>query len=257
VINPEFWSTREEGWVDRRKEWVSAFAELPVVGVRGPISKALLEDAGATNVTVCGDPAVAFHRRYVGKTRSRTHGNSLQVGINTGDCSGQLWGCQEDVQVALTAAACWLRESGHQIEIIPVWQKDVEACIELARNAGLDRATVTPVCYTHEAFLERVERLDLLICLKLHAGILAAAANVPFVSLEYQPKCHDFASSINWDEFSIRTDQLKPGKLIELVNGLMAQLEAKSEELCATLCKLMNNFEKYCAHIEPLLLRSN
>ena len=31
VMNPEFWSTREEGWTDRRKEWVSVLAELPVL----------------------------------------------------------------------------------------------------------------------------------------------------------------------------------------------------------------------------------
>jgi hypothetical protein len=255
VINPEFWSTREDGWSDRRKEWVSVLAELPVVGVRGPISKALLDDAGATNVIACGDPAVAYHAPYVAKPRLR-HTGPLRIGINTGDCSGHMWGRAEDVEDSLVALARWLHQSGHKIDIIPVWQNDVEACLEVARRAELDRSVLSPVCYTHEAFLRRVERLDLLVCLKLHAGVLAAAANVPFVSLEYQPKCRDFAASIGW-EFVIRTDELKPGKLIDVVSSLMSQLDTKSAALCRAMCDLMSVFEKYCADVEPLLNRAH
>ncbi len=254
VIHPDFWLTREDRWTDRRREWVSVLAELPVVGVRGPISKALLDDAGASNVIVSGDPAVAYHVPYVGKPRARRTG-PLRIGINTGDCSGHMWGRAADVEDSLAALARWLRQSGHKIEIIPVWQNDVDACLELARRAELDRSVVSPVCYTHEAFLRKVEQLDLLVCLKLHPGVLAAAANVPFVSLEYQPKCRDFAASIGWEEFVIRTDDLTPGKLIDLVSSLMAQLDTKSAALCRAMCDRMGVFEKYCAGIEPLLNR--
>jgi hypothetical protein len=256
VIQPEFWSNRENGWIDRRKDWVSVLAELPVVGVRGPISKSLLDDAGARNVVVCGDPAVAFHATYAGKPRSRSSRKPLRIGINAGDCSGQLWGQLEDVQDSFVALARWLRQAGHEVEIIPVWQKDVEACLDVARRAELDQSAVSPVCYTHDAFLSRIEKLDVLVALKLHAGILAAAANVPFVSLEYQPKCRDFASSIGWNDFSIRTDELMPGKLIDIVAALMTQLETRSAELCKALCNLMNIFKNYCDTIEPLLLRA-
>jgi Polysaccharide pyruvyl transferase len=257
VINPAFWSTREDGWTDLRKEWVSALAELPVVGVRGPASKALLDEAGARNVVVCGDPAVSFHAPYAAKALPSHQGGALRVGINSGDCSGHLWGRAEDVQDAFVALARWLQRSGHQIEIIPVWQKDVEACLDLARRAELDRSTVSPVCYTHEAFFERVEKLDLMVCLKLHAGILAAAANVPFVSLEYQPKCRDFAASVGWEDFVIRTDQVQPGRLIDLVGALVAQLDSRRMELCRNMCALMNRFDQYCDQIEPLLLKSS
>ncbi len=254
VINPEFWSTREDGWTDRRREWVSVLAELPVVGVRGPISKALLEDAGACNVVVSGDPAVAFHAPYAAKPIPAHHEAPLRVGINTGDCSGHLWGRAQDIQDSLVALARWLKCSGHPIDIIPVWQKDVEACFEVARRAELDRSAVTPVCYTHDAFLSRMEKLDLLVCLKLHAGVLAAAANVPFVCLEYQPKCRDFAASLGWEDFVIRTDQVQPGRLIDLVARLIGQLDSRRQDLCRGMCALMNRFDEYCNQIEPLLL---
>jgi hypothetical protein len=255
VIHPEFWSDREEGWVDRRKEWVSVLAELPVVGVRGPISKALLEDAGARNVVVCGDPAVAFHKRYALQSPGKRNEGRLRVGLNPGDCSGHQWGHAEDVQDSFVGLAQWLKRSGHEVEIIPVWQKDVEACLDVARRAALDRSAVSPVCYTSKSFLRRVEKLDLMICLKLHAGILAAAANIPFISLEYQPKCRDFAASIGWEDFVVRTDQLEVGGLIELVVDLTEQLDSRRAKLCGEMCVLTNRFEQYCRQIEPLLLR--
>ena len=254
VASSDFWKKHDLDWPDRRKEWVAALEELPVVGVRGPLSKAQLDDAGARNVVVCGDPAVAFHASYVTKSKHERGDGPLRVGINAGDCSGDLFGRQEDVQDALVSAARWLRKAGHQVEIIPVWVKDVEACLDVARRAQLDRSVVTPVCYSPHAFLGRVEKLDLLVSLKLHAGILAAAANVPFVSLEYRPKCRDFAASLGWEEFLIRTDQLGKDALIDRIAALIPQLGKRSTDLCGKMCCLMNSFENYCRTIEPLLL---
>ena len=250
VINPKFWLTREDGWSDRRREWVSVLAELPVVGVRGPISKALLDEAGARNVLISGDPAVAFHRPYAGKSAVEHSGQPLLIGINTGDCSGKMWGNPEDVEESLVALVRWLRQSNHQVAIFPVWQKDTKACENLARRARLDRCVVSPVCYTAGEFLSRVEKLDLMVCLKLHAGVLAAAANVPFVSLEYQPKCRDFAASIGWEQFVVRTDKISPNGLIDLVAVLIEQLEPRRTALCRQMCLIMEGFEGYCDEIE-------
>lgn len=254
VASSDFWSEHERGWIDTRKEWVAALEELPVVGVRGPFSKGQLDDVGARNVVVCGDPAVLFHAPYATRPMREHRDGSLRVGINAGDCSGKLFGRQEDLQDALVDAVRWLRDIGHQVEIIPVWVRDVEACIDVARRAELESSAVSPLCYSQQAFLGRVENLDLFVSLKLHAGVLAAAANVPFVSLEYRPKCRDFASSLGWEEFLIRTDQLGNGALIEGISALMGQLDTRRTELCQKMCDLMNTFENYCQKIEPLLL---
>lgn len=256
VVHPEFWLSRETGWIDLRKEWVDVLAELPVAGVRGPLSKALLDEAGARNVVICGDPAVAFHAAYANQNVAVRRARPLRVGLNPGTCSGHLWGREEDVLESLAGLARWLRRAGHQIEIIPVWPKDVASSVDVARRAELNKSAITPICCSHEAFLSRMENLDLMVSMKLHAGILAAAANVPFVSLEYRPKCRDFGASLGWEEFLIRTDRLQQDSLIERVLLLMGQLEAKKRELCQKMCRLMNTFDDYCCKIEPLLLDS-
>lgn len=97
----------------------------------------------------------------------------------------------------------------------------------------------------------------MLVAVKLHAGILSAAANVPFVLLEYQPKCRDFALSIGWQDFAPRTDEINEAVLIDRVSALIEHLDSKKQELCSRMCALMHRFEDYCRQIEPLLTKRN
>ena len=252
VCSPEFWAS-QPGWKDRRKEWVAATAELPVVGVRGPLSKELLEDAGATNALVSGDPAVGFHLAYSKRKISERQNQSLRIGINPSDCSGQLWGNHEKVQESLAGLARWLASQKHSIEFVAVQPRDLAACEDVARRAGIAKSSMNKVHSTADSFLGLVEKLDLLVAVKLHAGILSAAANVPFVLLQYLPKCRDFALSIGWQDFAPRTDEINEAVLIDRVSALIEQLDSKKWELCSSMCALMHKFQGYCRQIELLL----
>ena len=253
VAHPDFWSGREEGWVDRRREWVDLLEELPIVGVRGPLSKASLEEVGARNVVVCGDPAVSYHRQYANQDLGRPRNGPLRIGINAGFYP-RAWGRPQDVHDSLVSLAQWLRKAGHRVQIVPAWGRDLTACVDVARDAGLEQSAVIPACSSPDDFLSKIENLDLFVALNMHTGILAAAANIPFVSLEYHPKCRDFAATAKWEDFLIRTDQLDPGILIDRVSVLIAQLDSKRRELCHRMCELVTIFEGYCKEIEPLLL---
>ena len=253
VASPEFWSSRPE-WKDTRKEWVSALAELPIAGVRGPNSLEFLREAGAKNVVVSGDPAIAYHSRYRNAPAWVRPDRPLRVAINTGDCSGNLWGRPDNIQQSLVALARWLREEKHHVELLPVWSKDLDSCQQVARLAGLPESAVSAPLTTHDKFLKRAETFDLLIAVKLHAAVLASAANVPCVVLEYQPKCLDFAASIGWERFTIRTSHLTPAKLIDRVALLVEQLAPARQELTQSVGKLEQQFDEYCRQIEPLIL---
>jgi Polysaccharide pyruvyl transferase len=254
VAHPDFWVDRDPEWADRRKDWISLFEDLPVVGVRGPYSKAYLEEAGASNVVVCGDPAVALHARYANRSPRVRRNGSLRIGVNVGVYT-RTWGTQNEIQSSVTALARWLREAGHRVEIIPAWHRDEAACVESARQSGLDSSAIHRACASHEDFLVQIEELDLMVACNMHAGILSAVANVPFVSIEHQPKCRDFAASIGWEEFLLNADRLQPAALIERVEALIGQLDFKRTQLCKAMCVLGNTFERYCDQIEPLLLK--
>jgi polysaccharide pyruvyl transferase WcaK-like protein len=213
-----------------------------------------LREAGARNVVVSGDPAIAYHSRYRNPPAWVRPDRPLRIAINTGDCSGNLWGRPDDIQHSLVALARWLREEKHHVELLPVWNKDLDPCQQVARIAGLPESTVNVPLTTHDKFLKKVETFDLLIAVKLHAAVLASAANVPCVVLEYQPKCLDFAASIGWERFTIRTSELTSAKLIDRVAHLIEQLTPARQELSRSVGKLEQQFDEYFRRIEPLIL---
>jgi hypothetical protein len=237
VAFSDFWKGREKGRTNRRKEWVAALAERPVVGVRGSLSKAQLEDRGAHNVVVSADPAVALHASYATRWKPKRDGRPVRLGINAGDCQGRLFGHKEALQDALASAARWLRKSGHHVEIIPVWVKDVEACNDVARRAKLDPSLVSPVCYSR--CISQSARATGL------AGVAKAACWHPRLRCQralrepgIPSECRDFASSLRWEGFLIRTDQLDKGARIERIPALISQLDGKRTDLCRRMCCL-------------------
>ena len=75
---------------------------------------------------------------------------------------------------------------------------------------------------------------ELIVGQRLHALVLAAAAGVPGIMLEYQPKCRDFMESIECSERSFRTDHLSAGQLIEALDELSSSRTVAAMKLeCA------------------------
>nr|WP_254849115.1 polysaccharide pyruvyl transferase family protein [Mycobacterium sp. GA-1841] len=52
---------------------------------------------------------------------------------------------------------------------------------------------------------------------RLHAGILAALSATPVISLEYQPKCRDFALSVDDERSLLRTDEVRRSVVVDRV----------------------------------------
>ena len=262
-------SSNIANWCDRRAEWVSLFEELPVIGVRGPESKALLEEAGAKNVIISGDPAVMFHRplgdehKYPTQAKERLEWGTrratqpLRIGINAGGMKGIEYGDVDGINAAFVRTIDALLGRGHEVEMFSIWEPDHSVCDQVAKRcAGAVRVEERSVVDPDE-YLKFVERYDLVIALKLHAGILALAANVPAIMIEYQRKTHDFAASLGWEEYSVRGDQVGGDRLAELSLGALDRVERLRGDVCEKMCALKARFEAYCTQIEPLLYGSS
>lgn len=253
VYSPEFGSS-QPGWKDRRKEWAEILNALPVIGVRGPQSKALLEDAGARNVVIGGDPAVAFHTSH-GLNRPASD-KLRRIGINCGSITGGMWGNPAVLDEALIESARQLSNSGVAVDLFAVCPEDLRACERVARVAGLPQSAVLPLLATSRDFFVQAGNWDLVIALKLHAAVLAAAASVPMLVLEYRPKCLDFASSIGWQQFVLRTDAVSSQRILTAVWDMSSALPSIVRRLCENVCGLASQFDSYCRAIEPLLAGS-
>jgi polysaccharide pyruvyl transferase WcaK-like protein len=251
VADPSFWS-HVPGWADTRAGWRDALTGLPEVGVRGPRSMRLLQEAGLRNVLVAGDPALAFHRDRVDvqRTARRT------VGVNPGTAKGLLWGSEQRAIALLSTVVADLGRTGFDVRVFPVWQRDDAVCRDVARAGGLTEDSVDPLILDAEAFLDYLGRFDVVVSFKLHAAVFAAAAGVPFVAIEYQPKVSDFTESIGWTDLTFRSDTAEAEDIVRAVRTIADDLALHRERLNARAGELAQSFRGYAARVEELLLSS-
>ena len=76
---------------------------------------------------------------------------------------------------------------------------------------------------------------------------------MPCVVLEYQPECLDFAATLEWERFTIRTSELSAADLIERVEAMIAELPVTRKTLHNNAERLCQRFEEYCQAIEPMV----
>jgi polysaccharide pyruvyl transferase WcaK-like protein len=207
VEDPTFDRRQNASGADELKRWVPILSEFHTVSVRGPRSVQLLADAGL-DVEVSGDPALLLPRPDV------TTQDGL-IGLNLGFGDDDLWG-QDPAHVAeqIARATRHLASQGHRFVGILMNRAD-RRWTEQALT-GLNAQIIHPP--NANAAARELARCSLAIVSRLHAGILAALSATPVISLEYQPKCRDFALSINDERSLIRTDTLTTTTVIDHVH---------------------------------------
>ncbi|MEO8605417.1 MAG: polysaccharide pyruvyl transferase family protein [bacterium] len=249
VADPSFWSAAA-GWRDTRAEWRTELARLPQVGVRGPLSKRLLDEVGCRNVVVAGDPALTFHR---GATPAPPAGRR-RVAVNAGRAHGEVWGSEDRMIATLAAAVRRLVAAGYDVRVFPAWDRDEVVCREVARAAGLPDDAVDPLLLDADTLLQYLDGFDVVVSIKLHAAVLAAAAGVPFVAVEYQPKVRDFTESIGWGRFTFRSDTVEATDVERAVREIHDDLAAVRQHLDARVRELVEGFRAHARQLEALLL---
>lgn len=250
VKTPDFFAGKGE-WQDRSREWAQAMSDLPLVGVRGPLSKDFLESAGATNVNVTGDPAVWLHEPLPSAVDDRPE-TPFRIGVNCGSARF-IWGEMSHLIASQAEIVRRLIAAGHQVELFAISPDDMPACEEVARQAHVGVAPVPEPLTDYKKYRAKLHDFHVVIAVKLHAGVLAACANVPFVMLEYQPKCLDFCASIKYEEYNIRTDRADAVSVLELTEALLQDLPGKQRALCQRMCDLRQTFNTYCTRLEEML----
>lgn len=250
VKTADFWSGKGD-WKDRTRDWVAAMSDLPQVGVRGPLSQQCLESAGARNVAITGDPAVWLHRP-LGSSPPLSPDRPFRIAINCG-VPEHLWGDLQTVQEEFATLVKKLAGAGHQVTLFAISPADLPACVEVARRAHVGVTPPPEALTTYDSFTRGMSGVDLVVAFKLHAGVLAACANVPFVMVEYQPKCRDFCASIGWDEYNVRSDRAQGEALFTMVTSMLRDGGSLRSKLCTRLCQLRTEFENYCGKLIPLI----
>jgi polysaccharide pyruvyl transferase WcaK-like protein len=210
VEDPAFVGRRSGSARDELKRWAPVLSKFHTVSVRGPRSAELLADVGV-DVAVSGDPALLLPSPDV------TPQDGL-IGVNLG-FGDDLWGHDPRRVVAeLSGAAQELASQGNRLVGILMNSSDRRWTEAALRETALDIIVPSDALSAAKEFA----RCSAVIVSRLHAGILASLSGTPTISLEYQPKCRDFALSIDNEELLIRTDRLSSRTIVERVAVALA-----------------------------------
>jgi polysaccharide pyruvyl transferase WcaK-like protein len=233
VEDPVFQGRNSGSGNGELKRWAPILSQFHSLSVRGPRSAELLSDIGV-DVEVSGDPALLLPRPDVAPEDGL-------IGVNLG-FGEDLWGHDPALLVAeMSAAIRQLSVRGHRFVGILMNNSDQQWTQAVLKEVDL---IVRPVD-AHDA-ARTLARCSAAIVTRLHAGILASLSATPVVSLEYQPKCRDFALSIDDERSLIRTDDLSAGAVVERVSVALAEgaaIRTKTHAAVARLrCRLRTEY---------------
>lgn len=194
---------------DRTARFAELVGGAELIGVRGPASRDHLAGYGvaADRIEVVGDLALALEPD--GGFRFDPPDAGPWVAGNVGTSFGHVFGRDEEAAAdTLAEALDAIAARGRGVWLFPVWGPDL----------GLQRRVAgalshRPRVHSEERVLDApraiaaLGRLDAAIAMKLHAGIFAAIAGIPYVPWSYRPKVEGFARSIGVEAYAVRTDE--------------------------------------------------
>jgi len=224
VASPDFWGLTED-----TSEWLRWLGTCAYVGVRGPRSAQTLIDWGFKGeVEICGDPALVLEAHA-------SFEDSGPILVAPAWTNGELWGGSDrKVYEELASAVTTWEKAGRTVTLMSCHPTDDRPILLIKEMLGTSRVEYHAGYVDMAQTLELVARSAVVVGERLHACVLAAAAGRPFVAVEYRPKVRDFSESVAMDDYVIRSDGLRAGRLVELVADLAGEAPDEMNAAVAT-----------------------
>lgn len=215
---------------------------LDAITVRDPDSAALLREVGVTKtpIEVTADPALLLTAHPV-LAQSGAFGVALRP-----------WPGQEDLAGGV-AEACEIVLKGRRALQFPMQPaSDLAVAEQFAQKwhqeeSGAGQAGCCATDIGLVPLLSNIASCDLMIGMRLHALILAAAAGVPSVALSYDPKVAAFMASSGQGDAVYDVTRPDPKALSALLARVWETRAARAEALQAALpglrARAMRNVE--------------
>ncbi len=211
-----------------RKLVAAAANKLDAITVRDPQSAALLREIGVTRppVEVTADPALLLSPTPAAARTGNTFGVALRP-----------WHGQETLAYD-AAAACAASLSGKRPLLLPMQPaSDTPVAAQFAarweQDAGLPAQF--PAIDSLGRLLSSVAGCDMMVGMRLHALILAAAAGVPSVALAYDPKVTAFMESCGQGDAVYDLNAPNLNTLAALIGRVWGERAARAAALAAAL----------------------
>ncbi|MCK9861245.1 polysaccharide pyruvyl transferase family protein [Paenibacillus sp. ATY16] len=202
-------------------------------GVRGPWTRDYIESLGALpkRMEISGDSAMLMNALKPMVTEPLSEdleGDNRTIGINWGTSYNRIYGGnEEEVEDRLAETGRSLLALGYKLHLYSVWGPDEKALASLYRKIGHDeRVAFDPKVYSAADYVRQLSGFEATINLKLHANLLSAAANVPFVCIGYRFKGFDLMNGLDLADWIVASDDRQlADKLTQKVQAAAAWRE--------------------------------
>ena len=220
VRNPSFWGEFDSSLIEQVKKF-----NFRYLGVRGDASKRLLEDWGIDSEVV-GDPCLLLEPSHYEKKDRKEGGRNIAV--NAGS-AGWLWGGNQERVFREVAKLCRaLKKSGYRPILVPFYKNNLN---EIQRVSEVTSTPILKDWMDIQKVLDLIASCRILIGEKLHSVVFSAATYTPFISIEYTPKCRDFAETMGFGEYITRTDEMTSKKVMVKISDLLHNWDEMYEKL--------------------------
>lgn len=114
---------------------------------------------------------------------------------------------------------------------------DDAACADrvIAQMKHRERVRRLPRGLDPSAVMAVLGAMDLVVAMRLHALILAAAMSTPVVGIIYDPKVRGFLESIGQPDAGLEMAEFSPGALVDAVCSAWSQQEVVSAQIAASV----------------------
>ena len=112
---------------------------------------------------------------------------------------------------------------------------DDAACSDrvIAQMKHRERTRRLPRSLAPSVVMGALGAMDLVVAMRLHALILAAAMSVPVVGIIYDPKVRAFLESIDQPDVGLKMDDMSPEALVDTACSVWAQREVVGGQIAA------------------------
>jgi len=194
-------------------KWIEYLKKFRVISVQGNLSRQILKEYGLEKVEVVGDPVLIYCRD---KILSKKYIKSIGINISQ---NHQFYGDKNKFLNTMKKFIKMLIDEKWQITFFPCCKEDVRPSLEICKEIKKDLKIFKNYQNIY-SFMERVEKQDIFIGIKLHSVVSAFCTYTPALMIAYQPKGFDFMETMSMSEFVFRSDKVEVGSLIERVNYL-------------------------------------
>ena len=188
--------------------WGETF-DRQFVGVRGPLSQGLLQNAGLTQASVIGDPALGLTPETIPAFGSRNH-----LVISLAQEPGAPHVEKYPVIEHLGRLAKAFTADGGEVVGVALGNGDRAVLTRFKNENGLAKMSIEDHRTSGEGLLQTLTGSVALIGVRLHAAVLASCVGVPPLLFAYRRKCEDFMAAMELSDFTIPLSPETPADLL-------------------------------------------